>query len=571
MRWTLFLILIIAGFFSFTNPGDTYPIDFFQAPVPSVLRLSGTFGELRPNHFHGGIDIKGGIGVPILAAGEGYISRISVSGGGYGNHLFVTHPNGYTSVYAHLLDFAPEIQEYVRRVQFAEEHFEANILPDPGRFPVRQGQLIGRMGNTGHSFGPHLHFEIRDSQSDKALNPLLFGLKVADQIAPRLHQLKIYELDEERSEVSSRILPLVWKNGSYRLASDTVVVRSPWVGLSVKVYDHMDGVSNQNGIYGLDLFFRDSLSYGFRMDRIGHVESRALNAHLDYSEQALHNSYFHRCFLLPGNPLEIYQADKNGILNIGFGEQVPVRVLIRDIAGNESALQLVVQRLAEDIPFTVSSRAPYQYFVSYEKPFTLEDFNFYLGVPRGTFYENLYMRHEVKPSSSVGTYSKVHRLHTGSVPVHSAFMLGIRPEKMPDRLKEKAFIAHLSGAYATNYGGQWQEDGMLVAPVRALGYFCVMVDTIAPVIQAERMASDMRKYDSFSLRIRDNTGGSVNVSNVSYRATIDGNWVLMEYDEKNRRLTHHFEPSLEKGTHQYELQVRDAMGNTSTYQRTFLR
>lgn len=570
MRWIAF-VLLVTGFFSFTAPlSSEYPTDFFQAPVTSVLRLSGTFGELRPNHFHGGIDIKGGIGVPILAAGEGYISRIRVSGGGYGNHLFVTHPNGYTSVYAHLLDFAPEIQAYVRQMQYAEEHFDMDLMPDPGHFPVRRGQVIGRMGNTGHSFGPHLHFEIRETQSDKALNPLLFGLTVADQMAPRLHQVKIYELSDGLEEISSRILPLTWKNGAYHLANDTIVVRSPRVGISVKVYDHMDGVSNQNGVYGLDLFFRDSLSYGFRMDRIGGEESRALNAHLDYAEQSLRNSYFHRCFLLPGNPLGIYEEKKNGILHLQPGEQESLRVAIRDIAGNQSALQIVVQRTA-DTPTPIIPRAPYQYFLSHEKPFMLEDASFYLHIPAGTFYENLYMQHEKKAPSSAGMYSVVHRLHTSSVPVHHAFMLGIRAEHIPVRLREKAFIAHLSGSYASNYGGQWQEDGMLVAPVRALGYFCVMVDTIPPVIQAERMASDMRKYDSFSFRIRDNVSGSMNVSNLKFRATIDNRWVLMEYDEKNRRLTHYFESSLGNGSHEYELQVSDAMGNTTSYKRTFLR
>lgn len=570
MRWT-FGFFVIFCFSSFSNPGGAkYPLDYFQAPVAQLLRLSGTFGELRPNHFHAGIDIKGGIGTPILAAADGFVSRIRVAPDGYGNHLYIEHPNGFTTVYAHLLDYAPEIQAYIRQMQFSKEEFELDIFPEPARFPVRSGQLIGRMGNTGHSFGPHLHFEIRDTKTDQALNPLLFGLKVADQIPPRLYEIKLYEFDEEMKTLNSRILPLQFRNGSYRPAFDTLRVQAAFVGVAVKVYDHMDGVSNQNGIYSLDFFLRDSLAYGFRMEAIGFDETRALNAHLDYRERSTRGSYFHRCFLLPGNKLAIYHPGKTGVVAMRPEDKQPVRMDIQDAAGNASKLEFVLQRSEPALPPS-STPAPYQYFIAHDRSHTIDDYMWYVRFPEGTFYEDLYMQYQVKEQSSASIYSPVHVLHNSSVPVHDNFVLGIRPNYIPAHLREKAFIAHRTGASATNYGGHWQEDGMLVATVRSLGYYCVMIDVTPPVIEPERISSDMRRYTSFSFKIRDNISGSANLPNLRFRATIDGTWVLMTYDEKNRRLTHTFEPILEKGTHQLELQVRDAMGNVATYKRTFIR
>ena len=561
----------VALFFAFTFPGDpTFPIGFFDAPVSSALRLSGTFGELRPNHFHAGIDIKGGIGVPILAAGEGFVSRIRVAPDGYGNHLYIQHPNGYTSVYAHLLDYAPEIQQYVRSLQFSEESFELDVRPEPSRFPVRRGQWIGRMGNTGHSFGPHLHFEIRQTASDKPMNPLLFGLSVSDQVPPRFYAMKIYELDERGQTLRSRTMPLSFRNGAYRPSSDTLAVSPGPVAIAVKVYDQMDGVSNQNGVYSLDLFANDSLAYGFRMEGIGFDQTRALNAHLDYLEHTRNGAYFHRCFRLPGNRLGIYQEGKDGILQVHPGAPAKVQTVVRDASGNAARLEFSL-RSSETPAIPPNPPSPYQYFLAYDRSHRIDDYMLYLNFPEGTFYEDLYLQYEVKEQTLPGVFSPVHAVHRATVPIHSDYTIGIRPYDMPEALRDKAFIAQRTGASATNYGGQWQEDGMLVAPVRSLGYFCVMVDTVPPTITPERFYTDMRRYNSFSFRIRDNFSGSANLPNLKYRAAIDGKWILMTYDEKYRRIEYALEPDVEKGSHTLELQVSDAMGNTATFARQFTR
>ena len=198
------LLLLVSALFLlafFPDSEPHYPRDYFHSPIKGPLLLAGTFGELRPNHFHSGIDIKGGMGVPVYAAADGYVSRIKVDASGYGNFLQITHPNGYSTCYAHLNAFIPEIREFVLSHQRADEKFEVELFPRADQFPVYQGDLIAEMGNTGGSQGPHLHFEIRETESEIPLNPLLFGLDVTDNQPPRMHQLKMYWLNDRREDL----------------------------------------------------------------------------------------------------------------------------------------------------------------------------------------------------------------------------------------------------------------------------------------------------------------------------------------------------------------------------------
>ena len=569
MKRIIYCSCLVIGFLSYSSRQTEYPKDYFQPPVTGPLRLSGTFGELRPNHFHGGIDIKGAVGTPVYAAAEGFVSKIVVAPDSYGNHLYIQHPNGYTTLYAHLESFAPAIQQFVREKQRAEERFELTIIPPSGLFRVNDGTRIGSMGNTGHSFGPHLHFEIRETATDKPHNPLLFGYKVADTLPPRLHEVKIYETDQQGNTRSTRILPLLFKNGKYRVSADTVLVNTEQFALAIKAYDHMDGVANWNGIYALELSSGDERIYGFKLDAIGRTESRFLNAHIDYLEQKYRGSYFHRCFRLPGNMLSIYDPDKTGRIALEPGEVKKLDLVVRDVAGNFSTLELFVRRIPGE-SILPSAYVPYQFFWPYDRRHRIEDYQIYIDVPMGTFYENAFVRYEVK-SQAFGQFSDVHIFKPEDTPLHQSFLLGLRAENMPLKIKEKAFIGQISKGSVTNWGGQWQDDGMIVANVRSLGHFCIMADTIPPVIQAERFASDMRRFSSMSFKISDNISASPNLPNLQFKGFIDGKWVLFTYDEKNRRIQYIFEDELSRGSHQLKIEVSDAMGNIALFERSFLR
>lgn len=566
IKYVLFFATCLCWFGGFRTE---YPKGYFQNPVAAQLRLSGTFGELRPNHFHAGIDIKGAIGTPIYAAAEGFISKIVVSPDSYGNHLYIQHPNGFTTLYAHLESFSSGVREYVLRLQREAETFELTVRPAPGQFEVKKGDLVGFMGNSGHSFGPHLHFEIRETATNKPHNPLLFGYKVADAIPPRLHEVKVYEVDKQLNTVASRVLSLVFKNGNYRLPNDTIEINTAQFGMAIKAYDHMDGVSNWNGIYALDLSDGDEVIYGFRMDAIGQDESRFLNAHIDYTEQRNRGSYFHRCFRLPGNYLSIYSPEKTGWLSLNPGEVKQLEFAVRDIAGNTSTAVLYVRRGLSERN-TVLGNMPYQFFWPYDRSNQIEDFRLYVYLPKGVLYENALIRYESKPPVA-GQFSYLHSFKPDDIPLHRTFSLGLRAEGIPRSLRAKAFVAQISNGSVTNWGGQWQDDGVLVAPVRSFGNFCIMLDTVAPKIQSERFYPDMRRYSVMSFKISDNVSASINLPNLRFKAFIDGKWTMFVYDEKNRRIQHTFDETLGKGTHQLRLEVLDAMGNVAVFEGNFLR
>ena len=284
-------LLLFLWAFKMSDPptDEKYPVDYFHAPVSHTLLLSGTFGELRPNHFHAGIDIKSSKGVagdPVFAAADGYVSRIKVDESGYGNAVYINHPNGYTTVYAHLDRFSDGLAVYVKKLQYQKKSFEVDLNPGHGEFQVLQGEQLGIMGNSGSSNGAHLHFEVRKTSTQKPVNPLLFGFKVADHVKPKMHSLKAYFLNDKLEERGSKEFSLKKiRNGHYRIKGDTLTLAAWRAGFALKVYDHFDRVSNWNGIYSLKMYQDDLLVYDFDMEEFSFNESLYINAHCDYEER----------------------------------------------------------------------------------------------------------------------------------------------------------------------------------------------------------------------------------------------------------------------------------------------
>lgn len=569
---SVFLITAVAlCFFSFTLPDNKpYPKDYFSPPVKGTLRLSGTFGELRANHFHSGIDIKGGIGVPIYAAADGYISRIKIDGGGYGNALYITHPNGYTTLYAHMNEFIPELETYLKSEQYAREEFAVDLTPGPNRFVVKKGDKIGEMGTTGHSFGPHLHFEIRDSQNDNPINPLLFGMQVEDDQQPRMHQLKVYALNKAHETQEAQIVSLIPKAGGYGVKGDTIQVAADEAGFALKVYDHMNGVNNWNGIYDLQIFLEDSLIYRFEMETFAFNESRYLNAHLDYAEQVVNKAYFNRCYRLPGNRLSIYgPTPEDGIVHLSTRRAKKVQMIASDAAGNKSYFTFWVKQ--KNGAGSEATRAPYNYFLPYNQESVIDNGSMRVHIPRGALYENCYLQYQLTTEHSDNVFSSVHQLHYPTTPLHSFYELAIRPVVLPESLKNKAFIALCSANNeVTNCGGTW-ENGMLRTEVRTFGDFCIMVDETPPTIQAVNFKPDLGGISRLDFIIRDNYGVSGSARGLRYTATIDGRWTLMKYDAKNARLSLYFDDTIASGQHQFRLVVTDALDNEAVFEQPFTR
>ncbi len=573
MRWYKLLIgLLAVVFLSFSDRGNNkYPQAYFRSPVDQTIYLSGTFGELRPNHFHSGIDIKarnGRIGQPLYSCADGFVSRIKVQPGGYGNALYIDHPNGYTTVFAHLKDYSEKIEAYIRSQQFKKKSFSVDLYPSPGSLSVKKGEVIGHLGLSGTSFGPHLHFEIRDTKTEEPINPLLFGFEVKDNLPPRLHQLRIYSLNQKNESFDSQTFSIRGAPGNYYINKDTVIAKNNRVGFALKTYDHMNGVSNWNGVYNISTFIDDSLVYEFEMERFSFDETRYINAHMDYQDRLLRKSYFNRCYRLPGNQLSAYPIQKNdGVVELSGKKAKKVTILSKDIKGNQSELSFFVKGSEGNLPTYQS----YNYLLPYNEKSLIENGSIYLFFPKGCLYEDLYLQYASTFEKSFGTYSSTHHIHNFKTPVHTYFDIGIIPVDLPDSLKSKAFIAYCDNRdNIVNYGGEWK-DGMLMAKVRDLGDFSIMVDQEPPDIKPVIFRSNLRGASKIAFRISDNYKTARNAPELQYFPTIDDEWVLMDYDKKNQLITHYFDSDLPQGKHQFRLTVIDNQGNEQVFERSFYR
>ncbi|MBK7873002.1 MAG: M23 family metallopeptidase [Saprospiraceae bacterium] len=566
--FSLLLLSLLHLSFAKTDPEEKYPQDYFRSPLPQqTLLLAGTFGELRPNHFHAGIDIKATVGTPILAAAEGYLAKIEISGNGYGKALYIAHPNGYTTLYAHMDRFTPEVDAFVKKVQYESKQFEQEIELKPNQFIVEKGDQIGRVGLTGATLGPHLHFEIHDTESEDPINPLLFGFNVHDNRAPILQELKVYHLNQQHQAVQEKTFSLIKSNGIYGFKGDTVSISTTEVGFAVKGYDPMDNVHNQNGIYVLSVFQDDSLVYRFRMETFPEEDTRYLNAHLDYSEQINRNGYFYRCYVLPYNKLPIYlHKPNNGVVHLREGQTSEIKILAEDYHGNTSTTRFFVKRDSLEIRNleTGNPEIDYQYIIPHYEESIIQDRDLELFFPVGVFYEDLHLKYEAMESETT-PYSLVYQINDRNVPVHDYFNIGIRPKNLPDHLKNKAFIAYRA---RTNCGSEWRAD-MLHASVRYLGDYRIMVDTIAPSISPVTFKSYMRGYKRMIFKIGDNFDTASNMPGLQYEATVDGQWILLEYDAKSRTIAHTFDGTIKIGKHLLEITVREVMGNEKVYKRYF--
>jgi len=548
---------------------EKHPTDYFAPPVAGGVHLTGTCGELRPNHFHAGLDIDGVTGDPVFASADGYIETIKVQASGYGNVLYLRHTNGYLSLYAHLDRFSADIQAFVRKNQYEREQFEVELKPPPDMFVVKQGKQIGYLGNTGSSGGPHLHFEIR-SPSGKAINPLLCGIPVVDNIAPEIRDLKAYFLNDRREVLGSKTVSLKKdKKGLIGLEGDTIRLGGWRIGFGVKTYDRSNSRRNDNGVYAISLFTDGKLAFQWTADEFDFDDTRYLNAHIDYPVRQRQGAWFHRCFTLPGDFLSNYtRTETMGAIEIFTGKPVQITLKVSDASGNTSTLNFWVLRDAAAMESFISP--PYQFLLPFdaESHLDLEDIS--VAWPKGAFYEHVPLQYKSRPGNSGGIFSAIHQLHEPQTPVHKYFDIKIKPSQIPPELRSKVVVAEHHKNRHTNCGGTWQGE-WLSTRARSFGEYCVMTDTTPPRITALVFASDMSRKTEIAFRILDDFGVSGEAKGMRYRGTIDGRWVLFEYDKKRNRISYRFDEKIGKGEHNLRLSVKDDRDNESVFKGKFLR
>ncbi|MGB1206667.1 MAG: M23 family metallopeptidase [Chitinophagales bacterium] len=551
---------------------QTYPKDYFRSPLGIPLQLAGTFGELRNNHFHAGIDCKTGgqQNLKLYAVAGGYVSRIKTSPRGYGNALYIDHPNGFTSVYAHLKSFSGHIGEYVERMQYNNQNFEIDEKVPPGLLYVTKSQVVARSGNTGSSAGPHLHFEIRDTHTEEALNPLLFGLKVPDKVKPQINQLAIYQFQEGSEKyVKQKTVSIKGATGKYSISPKLIKLGSSRVGLGLKTYDKQTGVHHLNGIYSLKMYDNGQVVYAFRMERISFDETRYLNCHIDYETKKRGGGLMQKCFADLGNQLNIYHDVINrGIIDISDGTIHNITFEVEDVEQNKSTLSFMIQYDANASAGTFKEAEHVAKF-NYNTDNIFENEDLKIFMPYGALYNDIAFEYETKmPAAEANVYSQYHYLHDSKTPVQKYFDVSIKPTTLPYEMYDKAIIAYsTAGGRTKSLGGTW-EGNYLKAESREFGKYFITLDKTAPRVKGINISNgkNMSKNTQIIMSMTDNLSGIA-----SYNAYIDDQWILMHYDQKSNRLRYYFDDHCSKGSHTFKLVVKDERQNEKIYTAKFIR
>lgn len=554
---------ILAGIFLFAGiTNNTAEAQQLRKPMDIPVLLSGNFGELRSNHFHSGIDFKtqGVEGKPIHSVQDGYVSRISVSPWGYGNGLYITHPDGTTTVYGHLQKFSQKITAYLKEKQYEQESFNVNLSLTPDELPVKEGELVALSGNTGSSGGPHLHFEVRDTETEEPMDPIEYYKDlIKDTQAPKIQGIMVYSMPGKGVVNGSRrkleLKPVTAKNGKQTLTGKI----EAWgeIGLAVKGYDYMDNTSNIYGIKDITLTADSQVIFHSNLDRFAFDESRYLNSFTDFEEWKEHRSFYIKSFVDPGNRLRFIESLNRGILTIDEPRTYHLTYQLADAFGNTTQLSIQIEGKEQPIPEVDTENTELFHWWS-DNRFGAKGIR--LTIPKGNLYDDLYFRYSVKEDSTA--LGATHILHNKPVAFHKSAKLSLRLQTDTLDNKQQYGIVRLQNGRRSWTGGVYR-NGWVDADIKETGSYTLGQDLVPPTITPLNPATWVSKQ-AIALRLSDNLSGVQ-----TYRGEIDGQYVLFEMNSKSV-ITYHFDKErLARGKHTLKLVVTDACGNQSTYTYPF--
>ncbi|MBS1616413.1 MAG: M23 family metallopeptidase [Bacteroidetes bacterium] len=540
-----------------------YPQGYFRNPLRIPIILAGNFGECRPGHFHSGLDIKTGghENEPVFAAADGYVSRIKMQPGGFGHAIYITHPNGYTTLYAHLNDFMPKLQQYLRQQQYARESWTLDLSLSPEQFPVKKGEQIAWSGNTGGSTAPHLHFEIRDTKTEHPLNPELFGFEIHDDLPPVLKRLALYDLRQGIYDTQPELFPLRKKKDLYAPASDSLTIHSGTIGIALQTDDYMPGSRNTLAPYEATWYLDGALQGRIRLDDIGYDRTRYLHAYADYSTHETKGFWLQCLFRLPGNRLEqIYSSlnPERGMLQLRDEAYHQLRVGVRDAMGNKSELLFYLR--SQLLPIKPACAVPAQ--PNESNRFETADARCVLDATE--LYDQACISMSARPDSNM--LSKRIQIGEARIPVHHAFELSIRPSRLiPFALRSKIVIRYSDGKEQSGVAASLGKEGWYQASVRALGTYWLEADTEEPELRLISPKNKDFKHAKAIQFLAQDKLSSVD----SFRGELDGKWILFE--QHRDTWTYRFDEHCPKGAHKLVIRLSDENGNTLRREFTFTR
>ncbi|CDF79055.1 peptidase, M23 family [Formosa agariphila KMM 3901] len=561
MRIPVFLFFFIPLTLFSQNP---YPQDYFGNPLDIPIVLAGTFAELRFNHFHSGMDIKTQHreGLNVLASADGFVSRIKISPFGYGKALYITHPNGYTTVYAHLSKLAPKIEAYLKEQQYEKESYTIELFPPIKALVVKKGELVAYSGNTGSSAGPHLHFEIRD-KNEHPINPMLFGINTKDTTRPLINALYAFPIDEDaqinKSNKKQQIRLIKQPDGNFTTESIEAVGK---IGFGIETIDRQDLANNKNGVYNIQTLFNGNPNFEIDFRTFSFDETNDINRLIDYDIYKNEKDKIQKLFIDTNNGLSLYKNTlDNGYLTISDSTSAVYKIKVSDFRGNETSVTVSIDgKFNTDVLKTSPEVTPY--YIYENQAATLSEENVTVNFYKNTFYEDFYIDFKVSNDT-------LQLLPIGHA-ARKNFNITFDISKYNEADKDKLFIAELVGYKKwPSYSSTKRTENTLSTFTKSLGYYTIASDTTAPKITAVNFKDEqwISNAKTLKVKITDDLSG---ISD--YRATINGKWILMEYEYKTNTLTYNFDDQISTEPHNdFKIIVTDNVGNSSTFEARFHR
>lgn len=528
------------------------PLGYFRNPLGIDIGLSATFAEFRSNHFHSGLDMRtgGAIGQPVYAAADGYVAKVSISPWGGGKILYIKHPNGYTTVYMHLNDYAGAIGRAVLKEQYAQRSYSINKLFAPDELPVKKGQLVAHSGNTGGSGGPHLHFEVRRGGSEDlhthstTINPLLFGLPYKDNIKPTIRGLRVYPVGGNPVDIGKE---------------NTVTVPTEFY-LGIYATDAAEGSTAKNGIDRAEVYLDGTLFFLYTTESIPVDSSRMVNALIDYRHYARTRQAYLLTRTLPGAEgpwVPVHMGD--GIFRLKAGTTHHIGVKVYDIM--ENCTEQVVTVKVDGGQSPVTEHQPLTP-VKYDQPFSFSDPNFTFQFSPFTLYADDRLEVCNKEAAPYSAPLVTIQPTVNDLPPHLAYSLALKPKAPLAAPTDKVVVVRIDGSKTSAYGTTYA-DGWYTAQVRDFGQFTLAIDTVAPTVLPINFSEGKAfKGTLLKVKIGDNLAGVE-----SYHCYLNGEWILGEYDGKTATVFIDAAGKLRSGKNDLRVEVTDGSGNLT--RRTF--
>lgn len=573
MCWVLRLCCVLIAL-GFTTGPKVSKRTGFSSPLNIPLNLSGNFGEFRSNHFHTGIDIKtqGREGLPVFACEDGFVSRIKVSPFGYGNALYIDHPNGYTTVYAHLQSYNDTIAAFIECAQYDLEKSAVDLYPNPGKLTITKGDIVGLSGNSGSSGGPHLHFEIRQTKTEYPMNPLLWDFEVEDTRKPVIYELSVYPSTDSSAVNDSyhvRRFPTSIQSGTCALTEKQLIEVAGPVHFGIHTLDFLDHNSNRCGIYSMKVFVDDEERYAQAIDQLDFGSYRMMNAHLDYEQFKREKKSIHRAFRMPYNELPIYKNIKgNGSFTFEDGNKHRIRIEARDVHGNFSSLTF-------DVLGTKPSRKQNQEqnlkagekLLKYNQVNTIRTEDCNLFIPENRIYGDA-VASITTTEEGFTAYSDLKHIGDELIPLNDNVLVKMKVDTVAEHLQDKLvgvrYLISKKRFYAM--GGDYKM-GWLTFRTNQFGHYYVQVDTLAPVIKlTSKLSPKTASIPSMvRFKVTDDLSGIDH-----YNAYLNGNWVLTKWDPKRARMEVELPKKyIAKAKNTLEFKVEDERGNLGEWSYSF--